>query len=91
MFGISFALVISDPRRVRKEKTMNNIKLGDTVCYTADWLRSVGDYAGPLGQARGTVTALRHLGESVTIATVRWDRPDVPTSINITNLERTRP
>jgi hypothetical protein len=70
--------------------TKRTIGLGARARCSGDFLRSIGAYAGPLGQARGTVIDLKTLCPAVTIATVRWDKPDdvVPQRVNVVNLER---
>ena len=71
---------------------MNTITIGDAVRYTGDFLRSIGACSGPLGLARGTVTGIQQLSEDVVLAVITWDRPEeeVPTRVNVKNLERTR-
>lgn len=68
------------------------IKIGDTVRYRGDFLRSIHAYTSPLGWARGTVTSLKKLGEEMVLADIQWDRPseEVPTRVNVKNLEKTR-
>jgi hypothetical protein len=67
---------------------MKHINVGDRVRYTGSFLRSISCFTGPLPFARGTVTALRQLGLDLAVATVEWDRPDVPQRVNVANLIR---
>jgi hypothetical protein len=72
---------------------MSALKIGDTVRYRGDFLRSIGCYSGVMGWARGTVTELKPLGADTTLATIDWanvSADEVPTKINVKNLERTR-
>ncbi len=64
------------------------INVGDTVRYSADWLRSTGNITGDLPFAKGTVTALQVLSPDVTLATIDWQNPDIPGKVNVRNLER---
>lgn len=68
------------------------IQVGDSVRYRRDFLRFIGAYSGPLGWARGTVTGIQRLSEDVVLAIIAWDRPEeeVPSRVNVKNLERTR-
>ncbi|WP_422923201.1 hypothetical protein [Singulisphaera sp. PoT] len=63
--------------------------MGDTVRYSAQWLRSTGQYAGDICHARGEVTEIKPLGET-TLATIAWDTPNIPERVNVANLEKTR-
>lgn len=65
--------------RVRK------IEIGSTVAYSKAWLQSAGAYTGPLPFARGKVTALEPLGDTV-LAEVDWGDPDIPPRVNVANL-----
>ena len=62
------------------------IQVGDTVAYSAAFLRSIGTYTGDMPRARGTVTALVPVGSHVTLAEIDWDLPDLPTRVNVKNL-----
>jgi hypothetical protein len=66
------------------------MQVGQRVRYSAKWLRSVGCYTGDLPQARGKIVAIQSVGERLKLATIEWDDPseDVPTKINVLNLER---
>lgn len=65
------------------------IRAGDTVRYSAEFLRSIGCVTGDLPSARGVVTALVPVGE-VTLAEVDWADDDIPARVNVNNLERCR-
>ena len=62
------------------------LAVGDTVAYTAQWLRSTGEYVGPLGHAKGHIVALDLLGGSLVLATVDWDTEEAPNRVNVANL-----
>ena len=70
--------------------TKTTIQVGDSVRYRGDFLRTIGAYSGPLGWAKGTVTALQTLSIDVVLAAVTWDNPDMPAKVNVKNVERTR-
>lgn len=80
------------PSRPVEDTTLKQptIKVGDSVRYRGDFLRSIGAYSGPLGWARRTVTQLQTIGADVILAAVAWDNPDMPAKVNVKNLERTR-
>ena len=61
------------------------IKVGDTVAYSAAFLRSTGQQTGDIPFARGVVTALKQLGE-ITLADIDWGNPDIPARVNVKNL-----
>jgi hypothetical protein len=64
------------------------IQIGDKVAYSATFLRSTGNYTGPIPHARGTVTELKVLSPDVTLATVDWNDDEVPIRVNVKNLCR---
>jgi hypothetical protein len=61
------------------------IGAGDKVKVSGKFLRSTGQYTGPIGQAKGVVMALQDLGGLV-LATIKWDRPGVGEKFNVKNL-----
>lgn len=66
------------------------LQIGDRVRYRAEFLRSIGQYTGPLPQAKGKIIAANPLGSSTTIATITWENDhygEVPTRVNAVNLE----
>lgn len=63
------------------------IAVGDTVRYSAAWLRSTGQHTGDICFARGKVSALSGT-KDYTIAHIEWDTPDLPGRVNVVNLER---
>lgn len=65
------------------------LNAGDTVRYRGEFLRSIGAFTGPLGQARGTITNIKPVG-TLAIATVDWGRENVPEKVNVVNLEKCR-
>jgi hypothetical protein len=64
------------------------IQPGDTVAYSAKFLRSIGCQTGPMPFARGQVEAVRHYA-GVTLANVTWNDSDMPCGVNVSNLVRT--
>jgi len=65
------------------------IQPGDTVAYSKQWLQSTGQLTGDAPFARGKVTGLVPLG-SLMLADIEWDKPDLPTRVNVKNLSRVK-
>jgi hypothetical protein len=63
--------------------------VGDTVRYSSTWLRNTGQFTGDICHAKGKVIALSGT-KDYTIATIEWDKPDLPEKVNVANLERVR-
>lgn len=63
------------------------IHVGDTVCYSRQFLRNTGQQTGDIPFARGKVTSLIKLGETM-LAEIEWNQPDVPPRVNVANLSR---
>lgn len=70
-------------------KRVSDIRVGDQVRYSRDWLRSTGTFTGDLPAAKGVVTELKDLG-GLTLARIEWDRPDVPERVNVKNLVKVK-
>ena len=65
------------------------MKPGDRVRYRAEFLRSIGQYTGPLPMAKGIIIGLTPLG-SMTIASIKWENDpylEVPRRVSTANLE----
>lgn len=65
---------------------MRSLQIGDRVCYTANWIRSVGANPGPLTFARGVITGFVELSHETRPAMVAWNCPDAPGRVNVNNL-----
>ena len=63
------------------------IKIGDHVGYSQAFLRSTGQYTGPVPFARGIVVGIQKFGHTE-IALVDWTNPLVPGKVNVKNLAR---
>lgn len=61
--------------------------VGDKVAYSAQWLRSTGQFTGDIPHARGTITELKKIGD-ITLAIIDWRDPEIPSKVNVRNLER---
>lgn len=61
------------------------INVGDRVAYSVTFLRSIGEYTGPMPFGRARVVALEPLG-SVTVARLKWENGDLPERVNVANL-----
>jgi len=66
------------------------IQVGDVVGYSKAFLQSTGQYTGDAPFARGKVTALHPLGDETLLAEIEWDKPDLPSRVNVKNLSTVR-
>ncbi|WP_152051773.1 hypothetical protein [Tautonia marina] len=71
------------------QNRIKGIQVGDTVRYSRTWLQSTGTITGDLPRAKGIVTAIKDLG-STKIATIEWDKPDIPERVNVANLSKVK-
>jgi hypothetical protein len=69
------------------QQRISPVSVGDKVAYSKAFLRSTGQFTGPVPFARGKVKELTTLG-SITLATIEWDHPDCPDKVNVCNLSR---
>jgi hypothetical protein len=67
---------------------MSAINQNDRVRYSATFLRSIGERTGPMTSATGTVQAIKRIGAQVSIATIKWDTPEMPEKVAVKNLSR---
>jgi hypothetical protein len=91
--GLYLTLGMREPDRAVFDPGMKTgpLAVGDKVAYSADFLRSVGAYTGPLGTARGTITKLEPFSRgAIMLATVDWHNPEIPPKVNVKNLQRRR-
>lgn len=65
------------------------VKVGDIVGYSKAFLQSTGQYTGDAPFARGKVLALHSLGDTI-LAEIDWDKPDLPSRVNVKNLSTVR-
>lgn len=61
------------------------IQVGMRVGYSKAFLQSTGQLIGDVPFARGEVTAVVPIGQTL-FAEVRWDTPDLPSRVNVRNL-----
>jgi len=66
------------------------IQVGDIVGYSKAFLQSTGQYTGDAPFARGKVTSLHPLGTETILAEIEWDKPDLPSRVNVRNLSTAR-
>lgn len=67
------------------EDRLNAIKLGDQVRYSRRWVRENHKSETELLKAKGVVTGFEdHNG--IKLASVTWDKPDIPDLVNVLNL-----
>lgn len=62
-----------------------SITVGTKVAYSKRFLQSISEVTGAMPFARGKVTRLLRLGDTV-IAEVDWDRPEIPVRVITDNL-----
>jgi hypothetical protein len=65
--------------------------LGDSVAFTDAALGDFGDFADKLAIAKGVIKKLLPVhttNESLVIAQIEWDQPDIPASVNVEELRR---
>ena len=67
---------------------MVQLKVGDKVQYSTQFLRSTGEYTGNVPKAKGVVKKLTSIGSNRHMAEVDWDLKDVPKKILTTNLSK---
>ena len=67
---------------------MTALKIGDRVGYAAAFLRSTGQFTGPVPFRRGEILGFEELAPGCTLAGVQWDNEARPSSVNIKNLAR---
>lgn len=63
------------------------VSVGDKVCYSRQFLQSTGQQTGDVPFARGTVTAITKLGETM-LAEIEWNQQDLPNRVNVANLSK---
>lgn len=71
-------------------KRTQKIKVGDSVGYSKQFLRSIGQLTGHMPSARGTVVALHSLGSETLLAEINWNCGDLPSRVNVKNLSTVR-
>ena len=83
--------------RINERETMADwrirsqaIQVGEIVGYSKAFLQSTGQYTGDAPFARGKVTALHPLGDETILAEIEWDKPDLPSRVNVKNLSTVR-
>ena len=65
---------------------MKNLKVGDIVKYSSQWLRSAGIFTGDICFASGRIIALEPLGKTSTLAVIDWQNPNIPDRVLTSNL-----
>ncbi len=63
------------------------MKTGDTVAYSANFLRSIGVYTGPIPQARGVIVEIESHG-TLQLARIDWGAHDMPERVLLSNLAK---
>ena len=67
------------------------LKIGDKVAYSAQWLKSTGQYTGDICFARGVILSFTELSKECILAEVDWSSEDFPKRVNVKNLARVGP
>lgn len=70
--------------RLKLNKTF---QVGDRVAYAAAFLKSTGQYTGPLPRLRGTVQAIESFGPH-DLVTIAWDNYRAPSQYHDDGLGR---
>ena len=78
----------SRPHQERTGPRTDSLQVGDRVAYTKAFLQSIGAYTGDMPHAKGVITDLKRLSEETTLAEITWDRPELPSRVNVKNLCR---
>lgn len=61
-------------------------KVGDRVAYTIQFLASIAMSHSEMAHARGTIVELNPLSSETILATIEWDKHDMPAKVNVHNL-----
>ena len=64
------------------------IKTGDRVAYSREWLRNTCQLTGDTPHAKGTVKEIEHLLDCIQLAVINWDQPHLPQRVNVLNLSK---
>ena len=64
----------------------NSVKFGDEVRYSQKFLRSIGQYTGPMCFAKGRVIATQPFGVDRCLAVIDWQGEDLPRKVLDSNL-----
>jgi hypothetical protein len=71
-----------------------SLQVGDRVQFSAKFLRSTGQYTGPVPFLKGTIEEIQPLGagkDPLMLATIKWEGdPDEeePKRVNVKNLKK---
>ena len=63
-----------------------SVAIGDKVAYSVDFLRNTGQSHTELSHARGVVTAVESIGDSLQLAVIDWSNEETPARVNVQNL-----
>lgn len=69
------------------QKQMSRLKIGDKIAYSVQFLRSIGMSHSDIARARGIITSLRTVGETI-LAEIDWHDEEIPARVNVKNLTR---
>lgn len=68
-----------------------NFATGDKVAYSVQFIRSIGEPpTSDICHARGTIIGFKEYG-SLRLATIQWDNPEMPDTVNCFNLAKAGP
>ena len=72
---------------------MIQLKIGDRIAYSVQFLKSIFESQGEMALARGKIVELQKIGESIVLATIEWDEEckDMPKRVNVKNLAHVGP
>jgi len=67
-------------------------KIGDKVAYSVQFIRSIGlKPTDDLCHCRGEITEIKDYSSKLSIATIKWDNPNIPEKVNTFNLAKVGP
>lgn len=65
------------------------IQAGDTVAYSANFIKFVGSHDKSLADARGQVVSIKEYGDNLKIAKIEWNKGiDLPEKVAVKNLAK---
>ncbi|WP_035358712.1 hypothetical protein [Edaphobacter aggregans] len=64
------------------------LDIGDTVSYSVQFLRSIGESHGAMARGRGVVTDRETITSGFVLITIDWNGADLPTKVNEQNLAK---
>lgn len=67
------------------------LQVGDKVAYSVQFLKSIGMSHSDMSHGRGVITDIKSFGGSLTLATIKWNDPELPERVAVPNLAKVGP